>query len=144
MSQDKEFLAALDSFGAPQQGAGASVAATANIDICGTYNQVKPILTGILPFIKLIPVIGSKAYTAISALMQVLNAMCPSAADSVQSSATQSLKAAGLQGTESLPANVAATLAQLPASSLQILARAQQEAAGSGVPSADDFGSNGF
>ena len=140
MSQDKEFLAALDSFGAPQQGTGANVAAIANIDICGTYSQVRPILAGILPFIKLIPVIGSKAYTAISTLMAVLDTMCPSSAAALSSSA-QALSAAGLQGgVESLPANVAATLAQLPASSLQILARAQQEAAGSGVSTANGVG----
>lgn len=144
MSQDKEFLAALDSFGAPQQGAGANVAATANIDICVTYNQVRPILAGILPFLSLIPGIGSKASAALTTLKQVLDAMCPSASASVQASAAQALKAFGLQGTESLPANVAATLAQLPASSLQILARAQQEAAGSGVPTANDVGTYFF
>jgi hypothetical protein len=143
MSQDTEFLAALNSFGAPQQGTGANVAATANIDICGTYSQVRPILAGILPFIKLIPVIGSKAYTAISTLMAVLDTMCPSSAAALSSSA-QALSAAGLQGVESLPADVAATLAQLPASSLQILARAQQEAAGSGVSTANDVGTYVF
>src|ERR1700759_595934 len=102
MSQDKEFLAALDNFGAPQQGAGANVDA-ASIDICATYKKVRPILAGILPFIKHIPVIGPKAYTAISALMAVLDTMCPSAAltPNAQSPAVQTLEAAGVQGAES-------------------------------------------
>lgn len=130
MSQEQEFLAALDNFGTPQQGAGANVGTTP--DICATYRQVRPILVGILPFIKLIPVFGSRAYTAISALMAVLDTLCPGSAPSLSSSA-QALSAAGLQGVESLPADVAATLAQLPASSLQILAQVQQEAPSPGV-----------
>jgi hypothetical protein len=81
MSRDKdsEFLAALNNFKAPQL---AATKGAANIDVCATYNQVKPILAGVLPFIKLIPVIGSKAYTALSALKTVLDALCPSAAAS--------------------------------------------------------------
>lgn len=73
--EDSEFMAALNNFQAPQPVAASDAA---NIDICATYTQVKPILAGILPFIKLIPVIGPKAFTALSALKSVLDALCPS------------------------------------------------------------------
>jgi hypothetical protein len=141
MSQDKEFLAALDSFGAAQQGTGANVAATANIEICVTYNKVKPILTGLLPFIKAIPVYGPKVYAAISALMQALNALCPSTTASL-TSAKQTLEEAGLLDVSSLDDDVAETLAQMPTSSLKILAQAQQTNVREG--NLADFGSNGF
>jgi hypothetical protein len=82
MSHDKdaEFLAALKNFETPR------TVDSANIDICGTYNQVKPILTSILPFIKLIPRIGTGAYNAISALKQGLDLFCPSATSSAPAS----------------------------------------------------------
>ena len=78
MSQDKdaEFLAALENFRETQ------TVDAAKLDICGTYNQVKPILTGVLPFIKLIPGIGTGVYNAINSLMQVLDAFCPAPASS--------------------------------------------------------------
>lgn len=78
MSQDRdtEFLAALENFREPQ------TLDAANLDICGTYNQVKPILTALLPFIKLIPSIGPGAYNAINTLMQGLDIFCPTPASS--------------------------------------------------------------
>jgi hypothetical protein len=141
MSQDKEFLAALDSFGAPQQGASANVAATANIDICGTYNQVRPILAGILPFLSLIPGIGSKASAALTTLKQVLDAMCPSPTAS-STRAKQTLEQVGLLDVSSLDDDVAETLAQMPTSSLKILAQAQQKQVRDSA--AFGIGSNGF
>ena len=46
-------------------------------DVCGVYKKVKPILTGILPFLKLIPVYGGTVAAAITALMGVLDTTCP-------------------------------------------------------------------
>jgi hypothetical protein len=46
-------------------------------DICEIYKKVKPILNGILPFLKLIPVYGATVATAITALMGVLDNTCP-------------------------------------------------------------------
>lgn len=142
MSQDSEFQAALDSFGASYLPPTSGIAG-AGADICATYNKVRPILAGILPFIKAIPIIGSKAYLALSTLKSVLDMMCP-AADSLQSPAVQILTAAGLQGAASLPPDVAATLAQLPPSSLQVLVQAQQQAANAPGSTADDIGHNFF
>ena len=46
------------------------------LDLCGIYKVVKPILTGILPFIKLLPS-GVTIAAAITALMAVLDKTCP-------------------------------------------------------------------
>lgn len=88
MSQEEQFMRALAAFEEPS----ADVAA-AGVDICGTYKKVKPILQGILPFIRLIPRIGSAAAKAIEALMTALNALCSPTASLSDSSAT-----AGTQG----------------------------------------------
>lgn len=72
MESDQQFMQALESF---RESAAADVTA-APIDICGTYKKVKPILQGILPFLKLIPNIGKPAAKAIEALMTVLDAFC--------------------------------------------------------------------
>lgn len=69
---DKEFMQVIESY------SGSGVAARGvGADICAIYKSVKPILNGILPFLKLIPVWGSVAATAIADLMQVLDATCP-------------------------------------------------------------------
>jgi hypothetical protein len=68
---DQQFMQALESFRE-----GAADVTAAPIDICGTYKKVKPILQGILPFLKLIPNIGKPAAKAIEALMAALNEFC--------------------------------------------------------------------
>jgi hypothetical protein len=75
MSNDKSFMDAIKAFEASGIGTGAASAQA--LDICGVYKVVKPILTGILPFIKLIPGFGGTVATAITALMGVLDATCP-------------------------------------------------------------------
>lgn len=72
--EDKAFLEAIREFEA--SGVATSVK-TGSVDICAIYKKVKPILTAILPFIKLIPVWGATAATAIGALMTVLDGLCP-------------------------------------------------------------------
>ncbi len=49
------------------------------VDICSIYKKVKPILTGILPFLALIPKVGKPAAAAIKALMAALDTICPNA-----------------------------------------------------------------
>jgi hypothetical protein len=75
---DQQFMQALESF----RESGADVTA-APVDICGTYKKVKPILQGILPFLKLIPNIGKPAAKAIEALMAALDAFCAAPAPPV-------------------------------------------------------------
>lgn len=71
---DDEFSRALAQF---QTGAEAAPLPGAQaVNVCDTYKKVKPILNGILPFLGLIPVIGSGAATAIKALMLVLDGIC--------------------------------------------------------------------
>ena len=70
---DQQFMQALDSFRE-----GSADVAAAPLDICGTYKKVKPILQGILPFLKFIPNIGKPAAKAIESLMTVLDAFCAS------------------------------------------------------------------
>jgi hypothetical protein len=69
--EDEEFMEALAAFREP----GEDVAAAAP-DVCGTYKKVKPILKGILPFLKFIPNIGKPAAKAIESLMAALDAFC--------------------------------------------------------------------
>lgn len=52
----------------------------ASVDVCGVYNKVKPILSGILPFLKLIPVVGATVAEAVTLLMSVLDKICPTPA----------------------------------------------------------------
>jgi hypothetical protein len=69
---DESFVRAIEAFKAFQ------VSPEANaVDICGIYKKVKPILTGVLPFLKLIPVYGSTVAAALTALMGVLDQTCP-------------------------------------------------------------------
>jgi hypothetical protein len=72
---DNSFMDAIKSFEA--SGIGTGGASAQALDICGIYKKVKPILTGILPFLKLIPVYGGTVSSAITALMAVLNSTCP-------------------------------------------------------------------
>lgn len=71
MVQEEQFMEALSNF--EQTGVGA---AAAGLDICGTYKKVKPVLQGVVPFIKLIPRIGPPAAKAIESLMAALDAFC--------------------------------------------------------------------
>jgi hypothetical protein len=69
---DQAFLQAIQDFKAAQvtpQGVGT--------DICPLYQKVRPILEGILPFLKLIPVYGQTIAEALTALMAVLDKLCP-------------------------------------------------------------------
>ena len=76
-TSDQEFLAALAAFDQPAAFAAAPAVTAAPVDVCGTYKKVRPILAGILPFLKAIPVFGAKAATAIQALMAALDVVCP-------------------------------------------------------------------
>lgn len=69
---DESFMQALESFKTFQASSEAKA-----VDICGIYKKVKPILNGVLPFLKLIPVIGDTVVAAVTALMGVLDQMCP-------------------------------------------------------------------
>jgi len=71
MTTDEQFMEALASFREP----GTDVAAAAP-DVCGTYKKVKPVLQGIVPFLKLIPNIGKPAAKAIETLMAGLDSFC--------------------------------------------------------------------
>lgn len=66
------FLQALDDVETLQVSTTASTA-----DICNVYKKVKPVLTGILPFIELIPVWGKRAAAAIRLLQKGLDMLCP-------------------------------------------------------------------
>ena len=48
----------------------------AALDLCGLYKKIKPILVGILPFLKLLPS-GPTIVAAITALMAILDKTCP-------------------------------------------------------------------
>jgi hypothetical protein len=69
--QDQAFMDAIREFEAS-----GLAGAAAGLDICAIYKKVKPILNGILPFLKLIPVFGATAAAAITALMTVLDGVC--------------------------------------------------------------------
>lgn len=75
--ETKAFLKALDNFDAKQKALKGSKAAKP--DVCATYKQVKPILLGITPFLSLIPVVGTRVVTAITALTAALDIYCPTA-----------------------------------------------------------------
>jgi hypothetical protein len=69
---DQTFLQAVQAFeaaSATKEGIGT--------DVCGVYGKVKPILSGILPFLRLIPVYGATVAAAITALMAALDSYCP-------------------------------------------------------------------
>jgi hypothetical protein len=46
-------------------------------NVCEIWKKVGPILKGILPFLKLIPVWGSTAASALQALCDLLDKVCP-------------------------------------------------------------------
>lgn len=69
--EEQQFMQALAAF----EQSGTDITAT-SVDICGTYKKVKPVLQGILPFIKMIPIIGAPAAKAIEALMAGLDSFC--------------------------------------------------------------------
>ena len=68
---DEAFVRAIEEFKA----ANVSSASVGN-DICSVYKKVKPILSGILPLLKLIPVFGETISEAVTALMAVLDKVC--------------------------------------------------------------------
>lgn len=72
---DESFAQALDAFKAAKLNPTAE-----SFDICAVYKTVKPILTGILPFLKLIPGIGQTISEAITLLMAALDKLCPASA----------------------------------------------------------------
>ena len=71
---DYAFAQALSGFGA--SGGSDVAAAPSPAQLCGTYRRVRPILAGLLPFIRLIPQIGASAARAIETLMALLDAVC--------------------------------------------------------------------
>lgn len=62
----KDFLKALDTFEKSQK----KKTRQAAPDVCATYALVKPILTGILPFLNFIPSIGPRIVAAVSARLR--------------------------------------------------------------------------
>ena len=70
---DKTFEAAIKEF----EASGFSVEAAAAADFCTVYKKVEPIIKGILPFLKLIPVWGATAAAAIEAFLAALDKLCP-------------------------------------------------------------------
>lgn len=73
----KSFLLALDNF--EKRKLPMKAVKGAAPDICGTYKLVKPILSGLLPFLAFIPGVGPRVVAAIKALMAGLDAFCPTA-----------------------------------------------------------------
>lgn len=69
-TSDKAFMEAVGAFDVRAEAVGRE-------DLCTVYKKIKPILTGILPFIRLIPVWGAKAASAIEVLLRVLGSVCP-------------------------------------------------------------------
>jgi hypothetical protein len=73
------FFSALTQFQPNAAGVALSAGPTAFPgDVCKVYAGIKPILEGILPFLSLIPGIGTGVGAAITALMTVLDTVCPS------------------------------------------------------------------
>ncbi len=77
---DREFFQALAAFGGGGGGAGVAAAGSAEAlslsQVCSTYKTVKPIISGVLGFIQVIPGIGAATATAVRALMAVLDKVC--------------------------------------------------------------------
>jgi hypothetical protein len=82
--QDQEFMRALGAFqqggsssGAMSRGQATGTVSAQAADLCGTWKQVRPILKGLLPALRAIPVLGSRIAKALEALMAGLDAICP-------------------------------------------------------------------
>jgi hypothetical protein len=71
---DKEFEHAIDEFKAASTNPAAM-----GTSVCSVYQKVRPILTGILPFLKLIPKFGETIAAALTALMAALDEFCKTA-----------------------------------------------------------------
>jgi hypothetical protein len=69
---DEAFVQAITEFKAAN-----IAAANVGTDVCVIYRRVKPILSGILPLLKLVPVYGATISEALTALMSVLDNICP-------------------------------------------------------------------
>ncbi|HKF48629.1 MAG TPA: hypothetical protein VKB38_14830 [Terracidiphilus sp.] len=54
--------------------------AAVGLDPCPVYAKVKPIITALLPFLKLIPVYGGTIVEALTLLMAALDKLCPAPA----------------------------------------------------------------
>ncbi len=79
---DEAFVQAIHNFKTAQP----SAAITGN-DLCGIYEKVKPIINGVLPFLKLIPVYGATVAEALTALMTVLDMTCKTPAPAAAATA---------------------------------------------------------
>lgn len=75
MVNSQQFFQALEKFEASAIPAPHAFDDTASL--CVTYDKVRPIIEGLLPFIKAIPGIGPRIGSAISALIAGLDAICP-------------------------------------------------------------------
>ena len=71
---DREFSRAIEDFKNFER---AGAIAAAPQEFCTVYKKVKPILKGIEPFIKLIPIWGATAAEAIDLLTTALDKACP-------------------------------------------------------------------
>jgi hypothetical protein len=69
---DEAFVNAIEDFKAAK-----ITSATAGLDLCGVYAKVKPILSGVIPFLKLIPKFGETIAEALTVLMAALDKLCP-------------------------------------------------------------------
>ena len=75
---DQKFMDAIKAFEAsPLRAKAVGAEAVGLPQICPIYKEVRPILEGVLPFIKLIPVYGATIFAAITALIGVLDKVCP-------------------------------------------------------------------
>ena len=54
-----------------------SAKSAAEVDLCGQYKVIKPILQKALPFIRLIPKFGKQVADAIELLMGIADNFCP-------------------------------------------------------------------
>ena len=61
--------------------------ANVGTDVCLIYRRVKPILSGVLPLLKMIPVYGGTISEALTALMSVLDSICPESGASLPAKA---------------------------------------------------------
>lgn len=75
---DTALLKALDEFEAHGRAhSKEAIVGAKHVNICETYKLVKPVLSGILPFLGLIPIIGHRVVPAIQALLAALDVFCP-------------------------------------------------------------------
>ncbi len=76
MTNDKEFLAALDTLDS-QIGETAKLAAFESVDLCAQYQKLKPTIETVLKVVDLIPVYGKRIADLVRFLMRIADTLCP-------------------------------------------------------------------